>query len=112
MMTYTGRGGLAGALIIFQAMGFGLVAGLQGSDTPLGDHTLAWIVVSLLNAGICYLVGRRVNRGLRPRFFDHFRENGRDYAEGHTFLHVRLEYAGVITIPVLLVMGYFIAQSW
>ncbi len=112
MMTYTGRGGIAGVLAILQGAAFGLVAGLQGSDTPLGDHTFAWIVVSLLNAGICYLVGRRVNRGLRPRFIDYFRVNGREYAEGHTFLHIRLEYAGVITLPVLLVIQFVIAKGW
>lgn len=111
MITYTGRGGIAGALFIFQAMAFGLVSGLQGGKQPFGGSVWPWLLAAVLGAGICWLVGRRVNRGLRPRFIDCIRENGREYAEGHTFFHVRLEYTGLITVPLMLVIYFVVANA-
>ena len=98
MLIWTGRGGIAGALILLQVLGVGIGGLLLGFGDVLASSPWIWLVGGFVNAAICWMVGRRVNRGLEPRVIDYIHDGNRSFALGHTFYFVRLEYCGVITV--------------
>ncbi len=105
MVAWTGLGCL-GFLFIFAA--FIGVYEVFGSYYTLGAK--AWVVV--LASVPCYLVGRFLNRNAPRKFFDlpwseidpQTKKPIHHPTTGHTLAFIRLEYAGVLAVVVLLVM--------
>jgi hypothetical protein len=105
MVAWTGLGFL-GFIFIFAAF--------IGVHEMYGSYYLfsakAWVVI--LASVPCYVVGRLLNRDVPRKFLDFPRSEIdpqtkqpiHHHATGHTLAFVRLEYAGVFAILILIVM--------
>ena len=105
MVAWTGLGCL-GFIFIFAA--FIGVYEMYGSYYTFGAK--AWVVI--LASVPCYLVGRLLNRNAPRKFLDlpwseidpQTKQPVHHHAAGHTLAFVRLEYAGVFAVVILVVM--------
>lgn len=101
MMVWTGFGWLGYAILV--AAFFGSAAGL---DFLFGagfarQHSVVLAVCSfVVDAALCWPVGRFFNRRFPVRVFD--KAALRDRSQAHTTFFVRLEFAGIVAIPFLI----------
>lgn len=110
MVIWTGHGWIGFVFIVGS-----LIAGNELTDSLLGNgyfETHLWpvFVALLVCSTLCWLVGRPMNKNLPRRIFDPPRRvkdptTGKSQtvgATGHTLAFVRLEYAGLIAVPLYL----------
>jgi hypothetical protein len=105
MMAWTGFGWL-GFVVIFGSL-FGVQAGL---DLLFGDgyarqHSVVLAVCTfVVSSTICWPIGRYFNRHLPPGLFDaDWVYRGQTTA--HSTFFIRLECAGLVGIPLLIVLA-------
>jgi hypothetical protein len=110
VVVWTGRGWIGFIFIVGCLIGGGLLV-----DSVYGDgyfETYLWPKMAALFVcfALCWIVGRPLNRNLPTRIFDPPRRvtdpvTGTTQtvgANGHTLAFVRLEYAGLIAVPLYL----------
>ncbi len=104
MVVWTSRGWV-GFLYILGC----LIGGMFLTDSLLGEGTWesnVWpkFAALLVCSALCWVTGRPLNRGLPPRVLAVPSKLGSwaDPSLGHTLAFVRLEYAGLVALPLYL----------
>lgn len=100
-MEFTGSGGLVYFIAFLQAIAQAVFTHFLANS--VGTSIWAHLAFGAAGAVVCFFVGRHENRELPPAIFDYKKlEDGKEGADGHTFFFVRMEYGGLVTIPMSL----------
>lgn len=106
-MVWSGWGWLGYVII-----GCAIVAAMRLCDALAGPQFLRanhWVFAGswVVSSAACWLLGRRLNRSLPVRVLG-FRSIHDATAEGHTIFFLRLEFGGLVGLPIhvaLIAMG-------
>jgi hypothetical protein len=110
MVVWTGRGWIGFVFIVGCLIGGNQLIDYVLGDRYFEDHIWPKLAALLVCFVLCWIVGRPLNRNLPARIFDVPRRvkdpvTATPQIEGatsHTLAFVRLEYAGLVAVPLYL----------